>query len=298
MIGESAALGAAICWVFSAVLYKRALADSEPLSANTVRCLETSLALTLAFVFVGKFWVMTALPLQVLVMACVSGVVGMGLGDTLYMISLKILGVSRAVPITCTYPLFSLVWASLIVGETITFQVVLGVFAIVFGIWLLSIEKPDKNVEDKDSKLRVKGVIFAISTAIAWSISISLVNLAVQETTSFEQAYAINAIRITAVAISLLVYAFISKRKLDFLKVKAKTAVTLLTGGLIAIGLGWFLLTLSFLYIPEAQAVPISSTTPLFSTLMGIAFLREKVTTKIAVGSVMVVLGIFLIFIV
>jgi len=70
----------------------------------------------------------------------------------------------------------------------------------------------------------------------------------------------------------------------------------LLSGGVIAIGLGWLLLTFSFLYTPESQAVPISSTTPLFSTLAGVAFLRERVTAKIGLGSLMVVAGIFIIF--
>jgi transporter family protein len=72
----------------------------------------------------------------------------------------------------------------------------------------------------------------------------------------------------------------------------------LLVGGIIAVGLGWFLLTLSFSYIPESQAVPISSTTPLFSTLSGIVFLREKVTAKVAIGSIIIVFGTFLIFLV
>jgi drug/metabolite transporter (DMT)-like permease len=70
----------------------------------------------------------------------------------------------------------------------------------------------------------------------------------------------------------------------------------LLTGGLIAIGLGWFFLTLSFIYIPESQAVPISSTTPLFSAFFGVIFLRERVTARIVLGSAMVVAGIFLVF--
>ncbi|MBX5327828.1 EamA family transporter [Candidatus Bathyarchaeota archaeon A05DMB-5] len=43
--------------------------------------------------------------------------------------------------------------------------------------------------------------------------------------------------------------------------------------------------------------MPISSTTPLFSTLTGIIFLREKVTLANAIGSVLIVAGIFLLFI-
>ncbi|MEM3153470.1 MAG: DMT family transporter, partial [Candidatus Bathyarchaeia archaeon] len=138
MIGELAALGAALCWTFSAVLYKKALAETKPISANIVRCAGTSLILILFFALIGKIHVFASLPARAIFLASVSGIIGLGLGDTLYMNSLEILGVARAVPITCTYPLFSLVWAFLFAGETITLPVVFGTVAIVFGIWLLT----------------------------------------------------------------------------------------------------------------------------------------------------------------
>jgi len=298
MIGELAALGSALCWTFSAVLYKKALAKTKPISANVVRCAGTSLILVLVFALIGKVYVFASLPAQVILLASVSGIIGLGLGDTLYMNSLEILGVARAVPITCTYPLFSLVWAYLFVGETITLPVVFGAVAIVLGIWLLTGEKKQStNADDGWKKLRIKGFIIALATAIAWSVSISMINLAVKTTAGMEQAYAINTIRVLAVAIFLLFLIPFRNVKHFIKKMERKTMVMLLAGGLIAIGLGWFFLTASFIYIPEAQAVPISSVTPLFSALFGMVFLREKVTAKVAVGSAMIVAGIFLIFV-
>jgi len=296
MIGEFAALGAALCWTVSAVLYKRALTKVSPVAANTVRCAGTSLVLILALALTGKIGVIAALSAYSLFLACASGIIGLGLGDTLYMLSLKAIGVSRAVPITCTYPLFSLVWAFLFAGETITPEVVLGAAAIVFGIWLISISKMDETLEKSEGKLHLKGVVFAVSTAIAWSISISMINLAVKESIGFEQAYAVNTVRIMAISILLVFSSLASMGKLGSLRVGWENAVMLLAGGLVAIGLGWFFLTFSFTLIPESQAVPISSTTPLFSTLASLAFLHEKVTAKIALGSIMVVAGIFMVF--
>jgi len=298
MIGELAALGAALCWTFSAVLYKKALAETKPISANVVRCTGTSLILVLVFALMGKVHVFASLSAQVVLLASVSGIIGLGLGDTLYMNSLEILGVARAVPITCTYPLFSLVWAYLLAGEVITLSIVLGALAIVFGIWLLtSGEKQQGTGTDKRWKrLRVKGFAFALATAIAWSVSISMINLAVEASASLEQAYAINTLRLVAVAIFLLVLVPFGRVKSSFRGMRLKTAVMLLAGGLIAIGLGWFFLTTSFIYIPEAQAVPISSVTPLFSALFGVVFLSEKVTARVAIGSAVVVAGIFLVF--
>ncbi len=297
MIGELAALGAAVCWTVSAILYKEALAEVKPLAANTVRCVGTSVLLISFLVLMGKIGVLTSLPAYVVFLACVSGLIGLGLGDTLYLFSLKILGVARAVPITCTYPLFSLIWAVLLAGEKVTLQVVFAAVAIVLGIWLLS-QEGEANTEKVQKNILFKGVAIALATAVIWSISISLVNLAMKETPDLEHAFAINILRIAALAAFLIVFTPTVQKGVGFLKMRRKTWATLLTGGVIAIGLGWFLLTLSFSYIPESQAVPISSTTPLFSTLSGIVFLHEKVTAKVAIGSIIIVFGTFLLFVV
>jgi drug/metabolite transporter (DMT)-like permease len=297
MIGELAALGAAICWTISAILYKEALLKTKPVSANIVRLVCTSIILVACLAIIGKFGVLMNLPAYAVVLACVSGIIGLGFGDTLYMMSLKLIGVARAVPITCVYPLFNLLWAVFLVEEPITLSVILGAVTIVFGIWLLR-QETDVGTAETEKKILVKGVAYALATAVMWSVSITMIDMAVTlpETSSLDHALAINTIRVAAIAVSLLVSAPIIDRGFGFLKMQRKTLAALIFGGIVALGLGWFFLTYSFTNISESRAVPISSTTPLFSTLSGIVFLHEKVTARNAVGSIMIVVGIFLIF--
>ncbi|MDI6904962.1 MAG: DMT family transporter [Candidatus Bathyarchaeia archaeon] len=299
MIGEFAALGAAICWTVSAVLYKEALLRAKPISANIVRCVCTGVVLVVCLAVMGKFGVLTDLPLYAVVLTGVSGIIGLGFGDTLYMMSLKLIGVARAVPITCIYPLFNLLFAVFLKGEIVTLYVVLGTVAIVFGVWLLSQEE-ETSTHELQKKVLVKGVAYALATAIIWAVSITMINMAVTlpGTESLDHALAINTIRVAAVAVLLLASAPITDRKFSFLKMQRKTLAALISGGIVALALGWFLLTFSFIHTLESQAVPISSTTPLFSTISGIIFLHEQVTAKIVAGSILVVVGIFLIFII
>jgi DME family drug/metabolite transporter len=203
MIGELAALGAALSWTVSAVLYKKALSETKPISANIVRLACTTTVLLLFLLVIGRFGVVTSLPIDVAVLASVSGIIGLGLGDTLYMVSLKSIGVVRAVPITCTYPLFNLLWTALLGEEQITLSVVLGAVAIVLGIWLLSQDNETKNSAMSGNTL-IKGVAFALATAVFWSVSITMINVAVKETGSLDNALAINTVRVTAIAIALL----------------------------------------------------------------------------------------------
>jgi DME family drug/metabolite transporter len=297
MIGEVAALGAAICWTVSAVLYKEALLKTKPISANIVRLSCTSVILLASLIVVGKLGVLTSLPVYAVVLACVSGIIGLGVGDTLYLMSLNLVGVARAVPITCTYPLFSLLWAIFLVKEPVTLSVVLGAVVIVLGIWLLGLEEKTIATE-LEKKVLAKGVVFALATAVVWSISIAMIDMAVTlpETGTLDHALAINTIRVITIALLLLALSPIIDRGFGFAKVQKRTLAALIVGGMVALGLGWFFLTYSFINTPQAQAVPISSTTPLFSTLSGMVLLRERVTARNALGSMIIVVGIFLIF--
>jgi len=298
MIGELAALGAALTWTASAVLYKEALSKARPVPVNVVRLLCTSVILLVCLVVVGRFWALANLSSYAMWLAGISGIVGLGFGDTLYMVSLKHIGVARSVPITCTYPLFGLLWAILLKGENVTIQLTVGTVAIVIGVWLLSREERT-NVTDK-KKIMIIGVVAALAAALLWSISIAMVDVAVTlpETGSLDYALAINTLRTAAGAVALVIFAPVIDRKPGFLKFERRTLLALIAGGIVALGLGWFLLAYSFLYIPGSQAVPISSTTPLFSTLVGITLLHERITARNVAGSVIIVLAIFVIFII
>jgi len=294
MMGEFAALGAAVSWAVSALLYRKALSETKPLSANVIRLTLTSVVLFVFLVAAGLIGVLTKLPMSVVVLAGVSGIIGLGFGDTLYMVSLKMIGVARAVPVTCTYPLFNLLWVALFAGEPVTWSVALGAVVIVLGVWLLSLEqKGDAGVQ---KNVLGKGLAVALATALLWSVSIAMMGLAVKETPNLDDAFAINAVRVFTIAISFAVSAPLLDRSLGFLKMNKRTVVTLIAGGIVALGLGWFLLNYSFIDTPQSRAVPISSATPLFSTLAGVLMLHEKVNAKIVLGSMMIVGGIFMIF--
>jgi len=298
MIGELAALGAALTWTASAVLYKEALSKARPVPVNVVRLLCTSMILLVCLVVVGRFWALANLSSYAMWLAGISGIVGLGFGDTLYMVSLKHIGVARAVPITCTYPLFGLLWAILLRGENVTIQLTIGTVAIAMGIWLLSREERTNLTDER--KIMIIGVVAALAAALLWSISITMVDVAVTlpETGSLDYALAINTLRTAAGAVALVIFAPVIDRKPVFLKFERRTLLALIVGGIVALGLGWFLLAYSFLYIPGSQAVPISSTTPLFSTLVGITLLHERITARNVAGSVIIVLAIFVIFII
>jgi drug/metabolite transporter (DMT)-like permease len=296
IFGEFAALGAAISWAVAPILYRRALFKTKPMSANIVRCASNAAVLMFILLALGKAGALASLPMEVIIITVASGVVGLGIGDTLYMFGLRSVGVARAVPLAASYPLFSLVWATML-GEPVTVTAVSGAFVILLGIWLLSRDKENSIAGIKDN-LALKGIIVSLATAVVWSVSITLMDVAVTMpgVNSIDASYAIITTRIAAMAVFMIALSPVLDRDHGFLKMKRCTLIELCIGGLVANGVGWLLMNYSFLNILEAQAVPISSTTPLFSTIAGFALFHEKMTANNTLGAIVVVAGIFLIF--
>jgi len=297
MIGELAALGAASSWAAAPILYRKALLNTKPTFANIVRCTTNAGVLVAVLVVLGKVGALTALPMGTLVLVIVSGVIGLGVADTLYMIGLKYVGVSRAVPLAATYPLFSIVWAIFLLGQPLSLADVLGAAVIIFGIWLLSREKSAENPGIK-GKLATIGIVVSLVTAVLWSVSITMMDVAVSSVTNFDANYAIIALRIASVAFFFMLLAPFLDMERGFLKMKRSTVIGLCVGGLVANGVGWLLMNYSFLNIPLTRATPISSTSPLFAAVAGFLLFREKMTTKAVLGAIAIVAGIALIFIV
>ncbi|MEM2099168.1 MAG: DMT family transporter [Candidatus Bathyarchaeia archaeon] len=297
VFGELAALGAAVSWAVAPILYRYALVKLNPISANIVRCASNAVILFLILLLFGKAENIASLPIASLFLIIASGVIGLGVGDTLYMVGLNAVGIARAVPLASTYPLFSLIWATLLLGEIVTVPGILGAVVILLGIWLLSKEKETVPVEVTGKHVRL-GVIASLTTALAWSISITLMNFAVSmaHVNSLDANYAVVTTRIAVVAVFLLVFSPVLDKKRTFLKVNRGTIITLCAGGLVANGIGWLLMNYGLLNALEAQVVPISSTTPLFSALAGFLLFHEKLTASKTLGSILVVVGISLIF--
>ena len=295
MIGELAALGAALSWTVSALLYRKALQETQPALANVVRLTLTSAILVVFVAVIGKLEAFAELPYSVIALAAVSGILGLGVGDTLYMLSLKMIGVARAVPITCTYPLFNLLFAFMMVGKPPTLYVSLGAILIVAGIWFVSTEK---KITAVSKRILVVGIVTAIATAVLWSVSITMINLAVKDDPHLDSALAINTIRVTVIGAIFAAFIPLLCRSHRLTKMPRKAVLFLISGGLVALGLGWFFLSYSLTLTEEFRAVPISSVTPLFSTLTAVLLFHEKISVENALGSVMIVIGIFTIFLI
>jgi len=287
MLGELAALGAAVCWAISAVLYKMGITDLGSIQVNLIRSSPAAVfALALFWALNGWRSNPFAMEPYVLVYVGVGVLLGLGVGDCAYFVSLRRIGVSRAVPLTSTYPLFMIPISVVLLHEQLVLAVVVGTIAIVVGTWLVSTPNGSNN-SNPNGDLKI-GVALALFAAAAWAIGFYFFKLALNIADVF-MACAARLLILTPI-VALLTYTVSPRRR-----VSRRTYILLSLAGVLALGIGGTLVYYGLKVAAAIVVVPLSATTPLFSTVIAATFLKEKITLKILAGSVLITLGAILI---
>lgn len=180
MIGTVYALTAALCWAGSGTILKSLTAKIDALSLNTLRLCATSLLLLAVILLSGGGTELVNTPLMPLVYLIISGVIGLAIGDTIFVKSLSYLNVSQAFPIAlCSNPVFTVLLAVLLLGESFTWVTGLGTFFVLLGVYLLT---STRMTNSTPGRIRGKGIILALIAGATWSIAVVTLKLGAMET--------------------------------------------------------------------------------------------------------------------
>lgn len=298
MIGELAAIAGAFCFAVAAIIYRNPLRSTTAASASVVRFAGTGLILTTMTVLVVGIDHLLELPAQAFFLAAASGIIGLAFGDVLYMSSFKTAGVARTVSVIATYPMFTLIIEYIIGRGAPPLFAALGAFLIFVGVWLLT-RSTDSNDEEFSAEGIKRGVAGALCTAFLYSISMLFIDasLDVLPTGDISGAFALNSMRTASGGGFLLLCVPLIDRHLGFLRMQKMNVALLILGSLVAYGVGWYLLTLAFLFAPASFVVPLSSITPLFATFFAVLLLKEPLTKKCTLGVLMTVAGALIILV-
>ena len=156
-MGELAALLSALLWALSSAMMGSQAARVPAPVISAIRLLGATLviwAAGAALLLAGAIEGVSAV--RALALAG-TGVLGPGVGDTLYIGSIPAVGLARAFPISmAAFPLFTVLLAALLVGESITLPVVIGAALIVVGTYLIGVRRAETAVDQEPSDLAAR----------------------------------------------------------------------------------------------------------------------------------------------
>jgi len=137
MTASLLALLVAFIWGINPIMEKLSLVKATPLTVMTIRFIMTSIVLTIITFYQGKFYELNNLDSKTYYYIIIPAILA-GVGLYIYFIALGKGESSQVVPIIATFPLFTAVYAFLILKESITTPKIIGTFLIVSGLVILN----------------------------------------------------------------------------------------------------------------------------------------------------------------
>ena len=290
-MGEIAALLSAFMWAGSSAMIGSQLQRVPTVVASAVRLIGGMLllwAMSLALLLVGQTHGLNLGPLLAL---AGSAVLGLSVGDTLYIAGIRHIGLVRATPISMAmFPLFTFVLAAVLLGEASTPSVVGGAVLIVLGLHLVT-RRPGSVASTQEGGQLWWGVGLVLLAALLWALAGVWLRAA---STGVNPAMA-GAVRVSAAGLVTLAAMRVSGHSVRLTQCDRRSLLVLTAAGMFGTGLGSMLYVMGVQLAGAARTAILSSTTPLFALPLAALFLHERLTARLIGGALVSVVGIWLV---
>jgi DME family drug/metabolite transporter len=288
--GEIYAIACAVLWATSSTLLKSQTGKVSIVWLNALRTMPALAIYWALLLATGRIGDLAALPLRAWAFLICSSVVGLVIGDLLYLQSMKLIGLSRAMPLSTTYPFFTMLLAWLFLREPLDWTIAAGAVLIALGAYLLAVSgSTATEVIQRSSKANLAGIALAFVAAICWSCSTVMLRV------GLEQADAIiaNAVRMLVLVIVLLVI-IVQQGELGSVRgYSLRTWSVTFLAGLVGTGLGTYAFANAIRLAGAAKTSILTAAMPLFGVPLSL-LLGEKPSSRTLLGTALTVAGVWL----
>ncbi|MGI0490241.1 DMT family transporter [Alkalinema pantanalense CENA528] len=289
--GELAALGSALIWSIAAIVYTNLGQQFSPLILNFTKgwlALGMLILTLLPQIALGH-----SLPLQAITLLTLSGVMGIGLGDTAYFAALNRIGPRRSLLIASLSPGLTALLSWQFLQEALSLRAWLGIFLTLSGVLWVTL---DRNQPEDIPHLRYRrGIVMAILSALGQAIGAVLSRAALVNST-VDPLWS-TLLRLGGGTIVLLGLIIAQQQAKDITqplhprRIFATIAVTAFFSTYVGI---WFQ-QIAFKYTAAGIAQALNSTSPLFILPLALA-LGDQLSLRAILGAITACSGVWLLF--
>jgi len=285
MIGVAAGLISSLCWAMTTLTVRQL---THNVSAVVVNGLRTAVAALLVLLIAIPFWAMAppAMPRwSSLGFMAVSVMTGLAFGDAMFFESIRRIGVSRAMPVAMSFPLISTLLAAAFLNESLTITIVGGTFLVIVGVVLVVTEKSESSTVERLDRL---GYLLAGATAVSWGLTAVLVR------PSLEDMDVLTASAVRLPFASLLMLLVVRGRVVSAIReLNGRLWLLILIAGVLSVGATLLFVTAISL-AGAGKTASLSATSPLFAAPLAALFLKEPLTRRLVLGTLVSAVGVWL----
>ncbi len=294
-IGLVLALLTAVFLAMSAIFIRRGVAHAgESFSALVITLFANIFIFSLVITFTAEWNKIWALSWRSLALLGGAGISQSVVGRFLDLTSVRLIGANKAAAIVRTNILYAVILGIIVLNESLTIPLALGILTIITGITLVSIERQGVNEEKQaeSSKIRAKGIISGLGAGFLRGSSVVLVKTGIEEISSpLAAAFVSYAIAFLIIASLLL------RRELrgQLYKVRRSSLIPFAIAGVLT-SIAHLLRYTALSYSPVSLVTPIISIEVILVLLLSFFLNRnlEVFTWRIIVGIIATVAGVIL----
>ena len=294
ILGILFAVVATVFFGVTNVVYKR-MSDDISVMDITFSRIWVSLPLSYFFAVMSSESYQIIIPVDAMFPLASSMILGIVLGDTMYFLSQERIGVTRAFPISMSYPLLVYLLTAYFLGEPVILQRIFGAIIVVVGVGLVARASQKESIDNSkrwSDRDRSIGLILAFLTFISWGLSdavfqFGLINVGAAEANFFRMLFA---------SIVLVPFFLISLRRGRSLPNRQVVAFASITG-LVGMGLSLVAYSYAVKFVGATITAVIIASAPVFTAPLSAIFLGEDVNKRVLAGTLMTILGVILVIV-
>ncbi len=303
-IGEILSLGSAVLWAMAVIIFKRTGEKISPLVLNPFKNAVGLLLFFITCLIIGEPLLQPLDPSgaagftsREYWMLILSGGVGIGVADTIFLKSLNILGAGISAIVDCMYSAFVLLFAYILVGERLSLLQFTGAVLIVSAILFASFRLKNLPASKKEFLVGIGLGITAMALMAGGIVMIKPILNKVSD--NIGQQFWLAGFRLIPGLLFSAGFMFLFRKQQDlFSPFKDST----IWPGLISSSvLGTFLAMILWIGGMALTKVSIAGilnqTSTIFIFLFAGLFLKEPITPRRIISLILAVAGVFLVFI-
>lgn len=289
IIGELAALTAALCWTINSLLVERKGRKFTPNSLNFGKMLFALLVFVIYMVVAGQTQSVLAMDPRSRLFLILSGMVGFSFGDTFLFHAFQKIGARLTLLIFTFSPVLTAIFSLFIFGEVLNLRNILGMVLVLMGIVIVILRGHGAQI--KADRL---GILFAFIASLgqALGLILSKAGMATVDPIIATQHRLIGGL------IGMTLLCLVQRDFHNFKNAMRSPngRLTIFSSAFLATSLGVLLSMLALKRTKAAIASTLMSTTPILIIPIVIFGYHEKITKIEILGAILSVIGVAMLF--
>lgn len=288
-LGETLALTTAVVWAFAVILFKKSGETVHPIALNLFKNL-LALSLFVPTMLLLEKTLFYPAPIGEYLLLLFGGVLGIGISDTFFFMSLNLLGAGVSAIVDCMYSPFIIILSVLWLGDVLNPLQVLGAVMIISAILTASRLKEDSGLTRKKLTL---GFIYGALAMATMAVSIVMIKPLLDRSSLFW----VMELRLAGGILALIpILVFHPKRKRIVSTIfTTKNWVFTLSGSFVGAYLALMLWLAGMKFTQTSTAAALNQSSNIFLFVFAALFLKEAITRKRIIAITLGVIGTFLV---